>query len=631
MGPDTISGGIHDKSTLFNLVDLKSLDLSYNKGLNTKIPSRIEFASDSDLQSLVPYSTNFRGSLTTSIGNLGQSSRLKIGYCHFSISLPKSMTNLTELAHLGLSYNMYRCRIPSFNMSKKLMLIDLSNNYFTGPIPSAHWEGFLYLSHLDLRKNTLNGNNPSSLFALPSLEKIDLAKNQFSKVDEPNVPSSVLNSNNLSSNKLQGTIPSSLFAFQSLRSIVLVSNQFSRVDEFPNIISFLQQNAHPRVAERIPSVPENVTNQGWILLYIQVEFPMLYAVRLKFSIDLVESSSGVNEVANTMMQKFWDSALALEPPDDYNNFYGEIPKELGLLKYLILLNLSNNALSGYIPSSFGNMNQLESLDLSRNCLNGEVLASLSILNFLQLLDLSHNQLSVRNPKEFAMMRRWGARSTQEGSTKSFESRSSLRNLARRLGAVSFDGTQGPAVAMNWLSNMEKILEERIQCPDEDMVRISGFMLEGDARKWWKVEKTRRRHTWDRFKIAFTTEYCLPAYHEARRREFEELRQGNMTVSEYERKFRELSEFCMHMIPDDHTKKVRFIDGLNENIALTFVGSVHPIYQSPRDATLELERQVEMRKPSRHRSFEGSYSGAPSQGAYKNSHSSGSSGNGGPSP
>lgn len=27
------------------------------------------------------------------------------------------------------------------------------------------------------------------------------------------------------------------------------------------IITFLQQNAHPRVAERVPSVPENVTEQ----------------------------------------------------------------------------------------------------------------------------------------------------------------------------------------------------------------------------------------------------------------------------------------------------------------------------------------------------------------------------------
>ncbi|PSS36081.1 CBS domain-containing protein [Actinidia chinensis var. chinensis] len=38
------------------------------------------------------------------------------------------------------------------------------------------------------------------------------------------------------------------------------------------------------------------------------------------AISMVESSSGaVNDVANTMMQKFWDSALALEPPDDYDN------------------------------------------------------------------------------------------------------------------------------------------------------------------------------------------------------------------------------------------------------------------------------------------------------------------------
>ncbi|KAA8531118.1 hypothetical protein F0562_005827 [Nyssa sinensis] len=37
------------------------------------------------------------------------------------------------------------------------------------------------------------------------------------------------------------------------------------------------------------------------------------------TISMVESSSGtVNDMANTMMQKFWDSALSLEPPDDYD-------------------------------------------------------------------------------------------------------------------------------------------------------------------------------------------------------------------------------------------------------------------------------------------------------------------------
>lgn len=80
--------------------------------------------------------------------------------------------------------------------------------------------------------------------------------------------------------------------------------------------------------------------------------------------------------------------------------------------------------------------------------------------------------------------------------------------------------------------MKKILEERMQCLDEDMVRILGFMLEGDVKKWWKVEKTQRRHTWDQFNNAFTTEYCTASYNQARRQDFEELHQGNMIVTEY---------------------------------------------------------------------------------------------------
>lgn len=38
------------------------------------------------------------------------------------------------------------------------------------------------------------------------------------------------------------------------------------------IITFLQQNAHPRVAERIPSVPENVTDQVDIVFNVLMHF-----------------------------------------------------------------------------------------------------------------------------------------------------------------------------------------------------------------------------------------------------------------------------------------------------------------------------------------------------------------------
>ena len=62
----------------------------------------------------------------------------------------------------------------------------------------------------------------------------------------------------------------------------------------------------------------------------------------------------------------------------------------------------------------------------------------------------------------------------------------------------------------------------MQCPDEDRVRIVGFLLEGRARKWWAYERTRKRHTWAQFNTAFHTEFCSPSFVETKRLEFETL-------------------------------------------------------------------------------------------------------------
>ncbi|GLT26629.1 hypothetical protein SLA2020_016840 [Shorea laevis] len=75
-----------------------------------------------------------------------------------------------------------------------------------------------------------------------------------------------------------------------------------------------------------------------------------------------------------------------------NRFHGEIPKELGELNSLLLLNLSHNSLSGQIPSSLGKLAELESLDLSTNKLEGRIPEQLTKLTFLSVLNLSHNEL-----------------------------------------------------------------------------------------------------------------------------------------------------------------------------------------------------------------------------------------------
>ena len=197
--------------------------------------------------------------------------------------------------------------------------------------------------------------------------------------------------------------------------------------------------------------------------------------------------------------------------------------------------------------------------------------------------------------------------------------------ARRLGAMGYDGGTDPMVALCWLDDTEKILDEGMQCPDEDRVRIAGFLLGGNARKWWAYERTRKRHTWAQFKAAFHTEFCPPTFVETKRLEFETLTQGSMTVSEYEHRFRELSDFYPNLAVDEVSKKMRFLDGLVETIALSLSGSNHPTYQSMRDATLEVERQTLIRQ-IRRQSYDGLSLGSPSQGSSKRgSFSSGTSG------
>ena len=131
----------------------------------------------------------------------------------------------------------------------------------------------------------------------------------------------------------------------------------------------------------------------------------------------------------------------------------------------------------------------------------------------------------------------------------------------------------------------------MQCPDENRVRIARFLLGGNARKWWVYERTRKRHTWAQFKAIFHTEFCPSAFFETKRLEFETLTQGSMTVSEYECRFRELSDFCPNLVADEISKKSRFLDGLVETVALSLSGSDHPTYQLMRDAALEVERQT----------------------------------------
>ena len=117
------------------------------------------------------------------------------------------------------------------------------------------------------------------------------------------------------------------------------------------------------------------------------------------------------------------------------------------------------------------------------------------------------------------------------------------------------------------------------------------------------------------RLPFTLSFAPPAFFETKTLEFETLTQGSMTVSKYQRRFRELSDFCPNLVADEVSKKRRFLDGLVETIALSLSGSDHPTYQSMRDAALEVERQTLICQ-TRRRPYDGLSSENLSQGSSK---------------
>ncbi|CAL2257382.1 unnamed protein product [Prunus armeniaca] len=95
--------------------------------------------------------------------------------------------------------------------------------------------------------------------------------------------------------------------------------------------------------------------------------------------------------------------------------------------------------------------------------------------------------------------------------------------------------------------------EVMRVPQNHRVALATFYLVRNARHWW--ESVQRRYqdlsaiTWQLFRAAFDSQYYPLAYQNLKMEEFVQLEQGAMTVLEYEKKFNELSKYCILLVED----------------------------------------------------------------------------------
>nr|XP_027082238.1 uncharacterized protein LOC113704544 [Coffea arabica] len=133
----------------------------------------------------------------------------------------------------------------------------------------------------------------------------------------------------------------------------------------------------------------------------------------------------------------------------------------------------------------------------------------------------------------------------------------------------FLGGPDPDVAEQWLEKMIDIFSV-LHYSEERQVTFAVFQLEGAARSWWNIirtkwEREQTPRTWVNFVREFNAKYFLPLVQEKKEDEFIRLRQGTQSVAEYESQFTRLSKFAPELILTEQRRARRFLQGLNVEI------------------------------------------------------------------
>ncbi|XP_057808412.1 uncharacterized protein LOC131022884 [Salvia miltiorrhiza] len=132
------------------------------------------------------------------------------------------------------------------------------------------------------------------------------------------------------------------------------------------------------------------------------------------------------------------------------------------------------------------------------------------------------------------------------------------------------GNEGPLGTEEWIRQMECIFNY-MRCRDDSKVTCAAFQLIDDAGHWWEsetaalTEEQVRAISWRTFKERVMGKYFPKAFRKQKEIELMNLKQGNLTVLEYERKFTQLARFTPHLVDTDEKKAWRFENGLRPEI------------------------------------------------------------------
>ena len=393
-----LSGSIPPE--LGNLSKLRTLELRQNR-LSGEIPT--EFGRLTSLESLSLLGNRLTGTIPPELGQLANLKALELEGNPFQASpLPIELTALRNLGYLNLQVtsicipdnekfhewlstigwvvSVTLCKNPERDVLVALYHSTggqdwIDNTNWLSETTLQEWHGVSIdtasrVEHLNLEGNNLSGVIPDELGQISELKSLKLAGN----------PS------------LTGTLPNTLTNL-SLETLTLEGTQVCAAmdGEFQN---WLDSIAEQRVIIRCEGT---------------VEMDDRYILSLFYRLS--NGSNWTND-ENWLSDKPLGEWFGVTTDDEErvtrlvlksNNLAGTMPRELGLLSNLEVMDLYGNLLAGLIPSELGQLSRLSTLILWNNELSGSIPPELGQLGNLEELVLSGNKLTGSIPSEFGQL------------------------------------------------------------------------------------------------------------------------------------------------------------------------------------------------------------------------------------
>jgi hypothetical protein len=129
---------------------------------------------------------------------------------------------------------------------------------------------------------------------------------------------------------------------------------------------------------------------------------------------------------------------------------------------------------------------------------------------------------------------------------------------------------------------------------------ASHQLSGPTADWWEAyveaHEEPKSINWPEFRAAFRTHH-VPQGVIKLKKEFQDLKQGSMSVNEYVTKFTQLSRYTPHEVNTDEKKQECFLNGLNNGLAYDLEARDFENFQGMVNKALVLEnrRGVMVRK------------------------------------